>query len=132
MEHIALFETILYVNDQEKSASFYEKIFRRSPSLHVPGMTEFQIAANIKLGLMPSSGIVKILDGKIEHPDKAGSVARCELYLYVADVDLEFQNAIAAGARILSEVQPRNWGDKACYFADPDGHIIAFAQRHDL
>lgn len=23
----------------------------------------------------------------------------------------------------------RDWGDKVCYFADVDGHIIAFAEK---
>lgn len=46
MEHIQLIETVLYVNDQQASADFYTKIFRRNPDLNVPGMTEFRLAEN--------------------------------------------------------------------------------------
>ena len=42
---------------------------------------------------------------------------------------MEFENAINSGAKLISPIIERNWGDKACYFADPDGHVIAFAER---
>jgi uncharacterized glyoxalase superfamily protein PhnB len=34
----------------------------------------------------------------------------------------------AAGARVLSPVAPRDWGDDAAYFADPDGNVIVVAR----
>ena len=52
MQQIISVEIILYVSDQEKSVQFYEKLFRVSPDLHVPGMTEFRLSENCKLGLM--------------------------------------------------------------------------------
>lgn len=129
MKHVQFIETILYVNDQVVSAEFYRKLFRSEPVLNVPGMTEFQLAENCKLGLMPNKGIAKILDGKTPHPDKGNGIPRCELYLYVADPALEARNALQAGATLVSELAGRDWGDKVCYFADPDGHIIAFAEK---
>lgn len=127
--HIGLIETILYVKDQQQSATFYQKLLRTDPSLNVPGMTEFTLAPNCKLGLMPNSGIAKILGSKTPHPDTGNGIPRCELYLYVNDIDAEYKNAIACGAKLIDEISPRDWGDKVCYFADPDGHIIAFAQK---
>ena len=127
--HIQFIHTILYVNDQQLSTEFYSKIFRQNPELNVPGMTEFQLAENFKLGLMPNNGIAKILAHKTPHPESGNGIPRCELYLYVEDIELEFTNAVNTGAKLISAIQHRNWGDKACYFADPDGHIIAFAQN---
>lgn len=126
---IKLSEFILYVSDQEGSRNFYEKIFRKAPDLHVPGMTEFTISDNCKIGLMPASGIARILSGKTRHPEEGNGIPRCELYFYVEDIEFEFENAIKAGAKEISPVQDRDWGDKVCYFADPDGHILAFAER---
>ncbi len=40
-----------------------------------------------------------------------------------------FDNAIKSGAKLISPIEDRNWGDQVCYFADLDGHIIAFAKR---
>ncbi len=129
MNHIQFIETILFVSDQDVSSDFYEKILRKKPELRVQGMTEFLLAENFKLGLMPNTGIAKILGNKTPHPSEGNGIPRCELYLYVNDLHEEFDNAMKIGAKLISPVEERNWGDKVCYFTDPDGHIIAFAQR---
>lgn len=129
MNHYSLIETILYVNDQEVSTDFYQKIFRKNPELHVPGMTEFKLAENVKLGLMPNKGIAKILSDKTPHPDQGNGIPRCELYFYVENIQLEFDNALNSAAKLISPIAERDWGDKVCYFADPDGHILAFAEK---
>lgn len=126
---IKLIETILYVSSQEASSEFYQDIFRKAPDLNVPGMTEFNFSVNCKLGLMPNKGIAKILAGKTPHPDSGNGIPRCELYLYVDNIQFEFDNAIKSGAKLISPVIERDWGDRACYFSDPDGHIIAFAEK---
>src|SRR3989344_5731939 len=69
-------EFILYVADQEKSKLFYEKLLAISPSLHVPGMTEFDLSPNCKLGLMPENGIAKILNNKTPHLKRLGRYSR--------------------------------------------------------
>src|SRR5690606_36875563 len=129
MKHIQFIHTILYVNDQQLSTEFYTKLFRQNPELNVPGMTEFRLANNFKLGLMPNKGIAKILADKTPHPDKANRIPPCELYLYVENNELENINAIDTGAQLISDSEERTWGDTACYFSDPDGHIIAFAEE---
>lgn len=126
---IRLMETILYVNDQRTSAAFYQKLLRRTPDLDVPGMTEFILSDTCKLGLMPNKGIAKILAGQTPHPDEGNGIPRCELYLYVDDVQAEYEHALHSGAKPISALADRDWGDKACYFADPDGHILAFAEK---
>lgn len=131
MKCVQLIEIILYVNDQQKSADFYQRIFRKNPDLNVPGMTEFKLADNCKLGLMPNKGIAKILDGKTPHPDEGNGIPRCELYLYVENIQAEFDNAVSSGAKLISPITDRDWGDRVCYFSDPDGHIIAFAEKSE-
>lgn len=67
MKHIQLIETILYVNEQKASDNFYTKLFRQNTNLNVPGMTEFKLAENRKLDLMPNKGIVKKLSDTTPH-----------------------------------------------------------------
>ena len=129
IKHVLHFETILYVADQDVSHKFYQKLLRCKPTLHVKGMTEFTLFENCKLGLMPNAGIAKILTDKTPHPDDGSGIPRCELYLLVDKVQVEFENAIKSGAVPISPILDRDWGDKVCYFADPDGHIIAFAEK---
>lgn len=126
-KHIRLTEIILYVSDQEKSKTFYASLLRTEPTLHVPGMTEFILGENCKLGLMPNNGIAKILGDKTPHPQTGNGIPRCELYWYVDDLVTAYENALRCGATLISGIEKRSWGDTACYFADADGHIIAFA-----
>lgn len=129
MNHIQCIEIILYVADQQSSTEFYSRLFRKNPDLHVPGMTEFKLSDHVKLGLMPNSGIAKILLDNTPNPATGAGIPRCELYLHVEDIQLEFENALNSGAKLVSPILDRDWGDRACYFADPDGHIIAFAEK---
>lgn len=122
-------EIILYVVNQQQSTRFYTDLLRLQPSLNVPGMTEFILSSNCKLGLMPNNGIAKILQDKTPHPDDGNGIPRCELYLLVDQLEAFYEQALAAGAVLVSEIEDRNWGDRACYFMDPDGHIIAFAEK---
>lgn len=119
---------ILYVADQEKSKDFYKKFLRSEPSLNVPGMTEFVLGPGVKLGLMPETGIKKILKDKMPDPRKGNGIPRCELYLRVPLIDSYVERARKAGAEIVSPAEDRDWGDHVCYLSDPDGHVIAIAQ----
>jgi uncharacterized glyoxalase superfamily protein PhnB len=92
-------------------------------------MTEFIVSDNCKIGLMPNDGIAKILSDKTPHPETGNGIPRCELYFYVDDVQLEYDNAIKSGAKLISGIEDRDWGDRVCYFSDPDGHIVAFAEK---
>jgi uncharacterized glyoxalase superfamily protein PhnB len=92
-------------------------------------MTEFVLSDSCKLGIMPGSSIVKILGNKMPHPNDGNGIPRCELYLLVDDVATEYNHAQSIGAILISPLSDRDWGDKVCYFSDPDGHIIAFAEK---
>jgi len=129
IKQIKLVETILYVDNQETSCHFYQNIFRKQPDLNVPGMTEFILSDTCKIGLMPNKGIANILSDKTPHPESGNGIPRCELYFYVENIQLEFENALNCGAKLICPIADMDWGDKVCYFADPDGHIVAFAEK---
>ena len=127
--NIEMFEVILYVKNQQISREFYIKVLGVEPTLDVPGMTEFTIAENLKLGLMPEDSIAGILTTKAPHPATGSGIPRCELYVYTDDIEKKYKKAVEAGAKEISPIELRNWGDRAGYLADPDGHIIAFAEK---
>ena len=122
-------EFILYVENQIASRDFYLALFQSEPVLDVPGMTEFQLAQHVKLGLMPSNGIAKILDEKVPHPSLGKDIPRCELYLKVKDLAEVYQHVLSLNIPIISEPENRNWGEKVFYCLDLDGHVIAFAEK---
>jgi SAM-dependent methyltransferase/predicted enzyme related to lactoylglutathione lyase len=120
---------ILYIADQERSTAFYARVLGRAPSLHVPGMTEFALSEGSALGLMPERGIKRILGDPLPDPAGAAGIPRAEVYLVVDDAASHHARALEAGARELSPLAPRDWGDRAAYSLDPDGHVLAFAER---
>lgn len=118
---------ILYVSDQQASARFYEAVLGFPPSLDVPGMTEFRLGEGATLGLMPVSGIRRLLGPSLPDPGTAAGVPRAELYLTVPNPAAYHQRALEHGAKELSPLELRDWGDVAAYSLDPDGHVLAFA-----
>jgi len=52
---------ILYVDDQVTATAFWTAVLGRSPSLDVPGMTEFTLTPGTVLGLMPEASIRALL-----------------------------------------------------------------------
>lgn len=122
-------EFILYVSNQEISTNFYKAILSMNPCLEVQGMTEFEISSNCRLGLMSEDGISKIIGEKAKHPKDARNIPRCEVYLIVDNILPFYKKAKDLNALLVSEIADRDWGDRVCYFSDPDGHIIAFAER---
>ncbi|MFA7272409.1 MAG: VOC family protein [Crocinitomicaceae bacterium] len=122
-------EFILYVANQSMSKHFYEQVLNLTPTIDVPGMTEFQVLENVKLGLMPNDGIAKILEDKTVHPSSGIGIPRCELYLKVKNPQDFMDRSIRLGGRLISPLQTRDWGDRVGYIADLDGHILAFAEK---
>lgn len=121
-------EFILYVADQQLSANFYTTLFDQQPDLNVPGMTEFKLGPTTTLGLMPNNGIAKILGNKMPHPETGDGIPRCELYFKTDQIQFFIQKAKELKVKMISELADRDWGDRVVYFADPDGHVIAFAE----
>lgn len=119
---------ILYVRDQRASADFYLRVLAAEPILDVPGMTQFAIMDGAVLGLMPESGITRLLGGAVD-PAATPGATRDELYLLVDDPAAYHARALAAGAFELSPLAPRDWGDDAAYSRDLDGHVLVFAGR---
>ncbi len=92
-------------------------------------MTEFSFSENCILGLMPISGIKRLLGDKLPDPALSTGVPHCEIYLLVSRAFDYHQRAIEAGAIELSGLENRDWGHRVAYSLDPDGHVLAFAEQ---
>ena len=123
-------EVILYVADQARARAFWAAALGREPVLDVPGMTSFELpGGGVRLGLMPAADIVALLGPGLPDPRSADGVPRAELYLLEANVAAAVDRLLAAGAVPVSPLLARPWGDVAAYFLDPDGHVVAVAER---
>lgn len=122
-------EFILYVENQQISRNFYKNLFQIEPTLDVAGMTEFELFNQVKLGLMPYSGIYKILQPQLPSPQTGKGIPRAELYLEVADISVYLPRIANLKVTVVSELSVRDWGAKVIYLSDPDTHIIALAEK---
>jgi hypothetical protein len=118
---------ILYVADQGLATRFYSNVLALEPTLNVAGMTEFTIGGSCILGLMPESGIKRLLGDALPDPHSASGIPRAEIYLRVDDPASYHVRALKYDARELSPLVIRDWGDQAAYSLDLDGHVLAFA-----
>lgn len=127
MDTVAIY--IIYVAEQQRSRDFYKQVLQLEPVLDEPGMTEFLLGPGCKLGIMPENGVARLLGDKVPHPSQGTGIPRSEVYIYVKNPIDYFKRAVKAGGVSLSMPKARDWGDTVAYCADPDGHIVAFAER---
>jgi len=63
-----------------------------------------------------------------QNPRRVGHVTQ-HLYVYVDDVDMHFERARMAGAKIVEEPKDQFYGDRRYGAVDPEGHCWYFAQH---
>lgn len=119
---------ILYVSDQSASTEFYTNVLGIRPRLDVPGMAEFDLGSGSVLGLMPETSVTRLFDGSVNTGHSQDRPSRAELYLIVENAAAYHARALDSGAKELSPLALRDWGHRAAYSLDPDGHVIAFAE----
>jgi len=111
----------LIVHDAAGALQFYQKAFGAKELMRFPGPNGKIMHAEIQLG-----------DSKImladECPEMGARSARTlggspiTMALYVKDVDLLASQAVAAGAKVVRQVQDQFYGDRSGVLADPYGH----------
>jgi predicted enzyme related to lactoylglutathione lyase len=118
--------TILAVADLERSVEFYARAFGWPVRARVPVYVEFELPDGNGLGLYRREAFARNA-GQEPHAVPAGAIAGTEIYLRCDDLEGDARRVEAAGGRVLSPAAPRDWGDTAAYFADPDGNVVVLA-----
>lgn len=93
-------------------------------------MTEFTLSDSSVLGLMPESGIVKLLGKAIVHPSLAHGVPRSELYLVVDNAAAFHARGLESGAREVSPVELLPAGGSRLSLPPSSREWCADATRH--
>lgn len=102
---------ILYVSDQKASAGFYERVLASRPQLDVPGMTEFRLNDGSVLGLMPGTGIKRLLGDRLPDPaGRARSARRLSVFRHRPPT--HFSSRAASGSRALLPAS-QEWEEKS-------------------
>ena len=127
-EIAGLLETALYVDDMERSVSFFRDLIGLKPMLETPRLTAFQ-AGTVGVLLIFKRGAsmedMHGVGGTVPGHDGSGPL---HMAFAIAAESYEAWRAHlqAEGVAIRSEV---NWprGGRSLYFEDPDGHVLEFA-----
>lgn len=121
-------QVIFAVADVERAVAFYEAAFGwpRNRRIDYSNYVELHVDGGT-VGLYERSGFAEEV-GAEPAALVDGEVSSSYLYVRVDDVDAAAERLGAAGARPLSPLLERSWGERAAWFADPDGHLIAVAE----
>lgn len=127
VEWATLAIVILAVAELPRAVAFYRSAFGWPTDVDTPAYVEFGLPAGMRLGLYQREAFGSNV-GETPHRTPAEALSATELYLFPNDLEAAAERLIAAGARQLSPLARRDWGDEVAYFADPDGNLIALAR----
>lgn len=119
--------TILAVEDLEANSTFYRAAFGWPCAVETPVYVELALPGGQRLGLYERESFGKNT-GKLPVRTGPGELAATELYFHTDDLEAAIARLELAGARLLSPLAPREWGDEAAYFADPSGNVLVVAR----
>lgn len=122
--------TILAVRDLERATAFYDASFGWPRRVDAPVYVEYELPGGRGLGIYERGGFARNT-GQLPSPVAEGEITGTELYLRCEDLEGTMRRLEASGARSLSELVPRDWGDDAAYYADPDGNVVVVARRSE-
>jgi PhnB protein len=120
----------LIVQGAAKAIDFYKKAFGATELMRMDGPDGKIGHAEIKVGDSP----IMLAD---EHPEmgyrgpQALGGTPVSLLIYVPDVDSRFQQAVAAGAKVLRPLTDQFYGDRSGTLADPFGHVWTIATHKE-
>jgi uncharacterized glyoxalase superfamily protein PhnB len=120
--------TILAVRDVEAATRFYRRAFGWSQTVGVRVYSELELPGGMRLGLYERNAFGRNT-GQVPSGIEPGEIAPTEIYLYTDAIEEVIASLSAAGARELSPLALRDWGDEAAYFADLDGNVLVLARR---
>jgi PhnB protein len=120
----------LHIEGAASAVEFYKSVFGATVLMRDEEPSGIVSHAMLKMGETtvmlsdPTSADVKQNDvhGLTRTPRSFGG-SPVHLYIYVADVDDVFKRAIEAGAKVIDEVEDKDWGDRCGGIEDPFGHV---------
>ena len=120
----------LVVGDGAAAIDFYVKAFNAVELGRVPGPDGRLMHAALQINgstVMLNDDFPEYNDGKSSTPTALGGTP-VTIHLTVTDVDSKFQQAIDAGATVVSALDDQFWGDRYGVLRDPFGHHWSLGQ----
>src|SRR5215813_9373486 len=120
----------LIVRDAARAIAFYTQAFGATELMRLPAPNGKLGHAEIKIGNSPIMLADEFPEMGHRGPQSLGGSA-VSILLYVEDVDKQFSQAIAAGAKALKPVADQFYGDRSGTLEDPFGHVWTLATHKE-
>ncbi len=116
----------LFVEDPQRSKSFYEDVFGLSAIYEDEDAAAFSFENTI-VNLLALPAARELIDPGAVASREAGS--RFQLTIWVDDADAVCAELRTRGVELLNGPMNREWGMRTASFTDPDGHIWEVAEK---
>ena len=120
------FNTVgIFTRDNKATVDFYTKTFGFTTDWDGIQPNVEMMLGDMRIILFPRDAFEQMVSRKFQYPE--GFNGTMELAFDVptfADVDKEYQHALANGASSVLPPTTEPWGQRTCYVADPDGNLI--------
>ncbi|RQV94635.1 hypothetical protein EH220_07065 [bacterium] len=120
--------TILAVKELPRAVKFYAQAFGWRQTVDTLVYAEFELPDGMRLGLYERESF-GVNTGQVPFAIPKGALSGIELYFHSDDLERDSERLTTAGAKQLAELQTKDWGDEAAYFADPEGNVIVLARK---
>lgn len=118
----------LIVSDTDRAVEFYQRAFGVEVLEVIPNPNGKNVRAVLKMG--DSVFIIHHESPPMNYfPPQQDRPLSAYLFVFIEDVDTVFEQAVAAGAKVLMPVEDKYWGDRYGKVRDPFGHEWGLATR---
>ena len=112
----------LIVSGAAAAIDFYKRAFGATELLRMPGPGGKVMHAEVKIGDSPVMLADEMPEMGHRGPQALGGTP-VSIMLYVQDADKVFNQAVAAGAKVMRPLQDQFYGDRSGTITDPYGHV---------
>ena len=116
-----VFRIAIPASQIDRSRAFYEHLLGLDADDTVPSRLYFHCG----------DVIVALIDWTVEGRTDLKPTPD-NIYLATDELDTVYERAVAAGARIVSPIERRAWGERSFYCLDPDGNQLCFVDDTTL
>jgi PhnB protein len=121
----------LIIRGAARAIDFYKQAFGATECLRIPGRDPNQVGhAELRIGNSVVMLADEYPDMEVRGPESIGGTP-VGLLLYVPDADAVFNQAVAAGAKVLKALENKFYGDRSGSVTDPFGHVWHIATHQE-
>jgi len=118
---VRIFRIAIPASDIGRSRKFYERVLALDADDTVPSRLYFHC----------DGVILALIDWRVEAHGPFRATPD-DMYLATGELDSVHERAVAEGAREVTSIETRPWGERSFYCLDPDGNRLCFVDDKTL